>query len=386
MNPNVRLAAGIGLCAILWSAVTCSGAAAREVTVPSVCRRLVAQMHRSRAAMLPEAAHGLLRLRPWIEFPATRLSQNTAAYRQILAASRAGLPKVETPFPIPNGSIIDALQGTDLFAVHLVEGTDNCLFTRFVEWHRGAAAHAIAGPDFPEVPCAGQYEWAKFAVVLSQPAYLQSGPGSHHSGGMLYSIALWNAGKWERPCSVSIRFKYEYPLRLRYCAADRSVCQAARQIAPVIERRYSAYWGTVYDGGGYLPILPFQFHRPIVAQERALVSRARHIAVAAAERQHAPAYIRSAIPMYFSFFPLSLEHKLYLAALTRGSDPAWIARWILPDIKRYVSARELASGGGSLLFVFSSAVIHSNRLMPLAVLSLHERTRWVKSIEGQAAR
>ncbi len=130
-------------------------------------------------------------------------------------------------------------------------------------------------------------------------------------------IAPWQAGQWARLCPVSIRFRYQYPVKLRYCGSNGALCRAARKVGPDLERRYHAYSIAQLDAvnAGY-SIYKFRLHTVLTVEGRVLVDRARRIAEATAERRHAAARIPSEIPAYFSFFPLRLEHRLYLGAAT----------------------------------------------------------------------
>lgn len=383
MSQHHRLAARAGLAAVVASAAVCASAGARSAPLPSLCTRLVRRMHRAPEAVLNEATPGADWMRPWIAFPAVHLPQGTEAYGRIAAAWRAQMPKGLFRPPLRN---IEALQGTGLFVANTILGSGDCLSSTFFAWKPGGRPRVTGDPQFPLSLCSRDGSWAKFAIVLGQPAYLATGQLNHHSLDEVMFIAPWQAGKWARPCPVSIRFRYAYAAKLRYCGSNRALCRAARKVAPVLERRYHAYSIEQLDAFnvGY-SIRKFSWHAARTVQARALVDRARRIAEAMAERRHAPAWVPSAIPAFFSFFPLRLEHRVYLGAAT-GEGRSWAARWILPHGRWSSGGDRSQSERNTEFFLFSAPRAHGDRLVPLAVFSMHGRVQGVRSIEARDGR
>ena len=329
---------------------------------------------------MQEATPGADWMRPWIAFAAVHLPQGTEGYGRIAAAWRAQMPK--GLFAPPLGKV-ETLQGTGLFVANTILGSGDCLSPTFFSWQPGGRPLVIGDPQLPLSLCSRDGSWGRFALVLGQPAYLATGRLNHHSLDEVMFIAPWRAGKWARPCPVSIRFRYQYPVKLRYCGSNGALCRAARKVAPVLARRYHAYSVAQLDAfnAGY-SIIKFRLRAVLTVEERVLVDRARRIAEATAESRHAPAWIPSAIPAYFSFFPLRLEHRLYLGAAT-GEGRSWAARWILPHGRWSSGVGGNPSKGGSEFFLFSAPHAHAVRLVPLAVFSMHWRVQGVRSIEAR---
>ncbi|MGC8522563.1 MAG: hypothetical protein ACP5PN_12035 [Steroidobacteraceae bacterium] len=187
---------------------------------------------------LKDATPGGEWMRPWIAFPAVHLQPGTEPYERIVAAWRAQMPKGLLAPPLWS---VENLSGTGLFVANTIQGSGDCLNCTFFAWKPGARPRVLAEPQFPLLLCSRDGGWGRFALVLGQRAYLASGPQNDHSLDEVMRIAPWRALGWTRPCPVSIRFRYQYPVRLRSCGSNRALCRAARKVAPAIERRYHAY-------------------------------------------------------------------------------------------------------------------------------------------------
>jgi hypothetical protein len=171
-------------------------------------------------------------------------------------------------------------------------------------------------------------------------------------------------------------------VRLRYCGSDQAVCSAVRQVAPRVERQYEAYsaaWLDAFNEGGPLP--KFRFNGELSAQDQVLISRAQRIAMSTAESRGAPARLLNAILLNFDFFPLRLDHKLYLGAVTGGVNPADTARWFVPS-ERYLGETAGKPVPGTLFVVYEAPGAHSHQLQPLAVFGMHQQTSGIESIQA----
>jgi hypothetical protein len=177
-------------------------------------------------------------------------------------------------------------------------------------------------------------------------------------------------------------------VRLRYCGSDRTVCVAVRKIAPVVERRYEKYsveQNADFNEIGTFSFKGFRFQSALTAEGRALVGRARDIAMSRVtedERHGAPSWLRNLIPGDVAFFSLRLDGKLYVATTTGGPRRAGLLHWIVPHAEQYFGEVGVGRKDGSLLVVYQAPRAHSHQLVPLAVLTMHSRTSGIKSIDA----
>jgi len=205
-------------------------------------------------------------------------------------------------------------------------------------------------------------------MVLGQPAYIEYGSLDATNLDAVVVIAPWTGKGWGPPCPVSIRFTYGYDVTLLYCGAAKTVCSAARKVAPEVERRYEAYSVSFIEAfNSGIPFPKFQFRGPLEAKDRALVARARRLGIptnVTPGSGAAPAYMRNLNPGATEYFPLPLEGKLYLGAADHNAspNPSW-PEW--------------------LFFVFEPPTARSRQLVPLAVITVQRGTTGVKSIEAR---
>jgi hypothetical protein len=278
---------------------------------------------------------------------------------------------------------IETLPKADLFMAFGRAGSLNCLQPMFLIGKSGGALHVVLPADTnPPCELSDQLE-GELATVLGQPTYIESGPLDRNGRDSLLLVVPWLGTAWGQSCTVSIRFTLRYPVRLRYCGSDQAVCSAARQVAPRVERQYEAYsaeWLEAFNEG--VPLPKFRFDGALSAQDQVLISRAQRIAMSTAESRGAPARLLNAIMIDFDFFPLRLDHKLYLGAATGGVNPADTARWFVPS-EQYLGKAASKPVPGTLFVVYQAPGAHSHQLQPLAVFGMHQQTSRVESIQAR---
>jgi hypothetical protein len=192
----------------------------------------------------------------------------------------------------------------------------------------------------------------------------------------------WSGTEWGQSCTVSIRVTLQYSVKLQYCGSDQAVCGAARQVAADLEGQYETYeadWLEAFNQHVALP--KFRFNGELSAQDQILVARARHMARFTAESHGARADLLDGIMMDFDFFPLHLDHKLYLGAITGGANPADTARWFVPNA-RYLGEPARKPAPTTLFVVYQAPGAKSRQLQPLAVFGMHQQTSGVESIQA----
>lgn len=363
MNTHNRLVKRVNLCCIVAVAALGPGAAARSVAVPSLCARLASRMRRS-TVVVPKSAPpkywDRTPMSPWIRYSADFLSQTTRAYHRIASIWAAHMGRY--PPPLRN---IETLPGTDLFVANAILGSGKCLNSMFFAWKPGGFPHPIAGPQLPLPPCSRDDQWGELAMVLKRPAYIESEEPNPANIDSSVLVAQWLGSGWARPCRVSIHYAYQYSATPRYCGAGRALCMDARKTAAAVERRYHAWTAmSIYDFNqdASIPQRKFHFDGVQSAQGRALAARARRLAISKAVETGS-----SALPPWLrylsrdaSYFPVRLDHKLYLGAVDRKPYPR----------------------SESLFFLFRAPHADSHRLVPLAVFTMHWGVTGVKSIRA----
>lgn len=374
MSSNRRhLAIRISLMTAFAAAMTSPGAGAKSPAVPSLCTRLTTQMRHSPETVMKDATSPSPSWQPWVVSASSGQPLPYDVYRPIASAWQAHMDSM-----VMQG--VEILPEADLFMAFGRAGSFNCLQPLFLAGKSGGALHVVSPADAnPPCELTDQSEGG-LATVLGQPAYIESGPLDRNGRDSLLLVVPWLGAAWGQSCTVSIRFTRRYPVRLRYCGLDQAVCSAARDVAPRLERRYEAYsaeWlEDFYEG---VPPPKFRFEGALSAQDRVLVSRAQRMAKASAQSRGIPARLLNPIMSNFDFFPLRLDHKLYLGAVTGGANPAGTARWFVPS-ERYLGGAASKPVPGTLFVVYQAPGAHSDQLQPLAVFGMYQQTVGVESI------
>lgn len=263
-------------------------------------------------------------------------------------------------------------------------GSGDCLQYQFFERKRGGAVRLLGSPPIESDLCSRDGTSGSLATVLGEPSFIVYGSDNPDTNGPRLNIVRWKGTHWGPACHVSIQWMHKYPVRLRYCGSNSAVCVAARKIAPAVERRYEKYsaeQNADFNEIGTFSFKGFQFQSTFTAEGRALVGRARRIAMSRVtkdERRGAPSWLRNVIPGDVAFFSLRLDRKLYVATTSSPDLP----RWIVPHAKRYFGEVGAERKNGSLLVVYQAPRAHSQQLVPLAVLTMHSGTSGIKLIEA----
>lgn len=379
MNRKKRIAIILNLCGLAGISMIAPGAQAKSPAVSSICSRLVAQLHASSATVLNDLLVKKTMLPPWIVNAASHPAQGDPAYRYLPPDWRT-MGGRGASFPI-----IESLPGTALSMVSAIAGSGDCLQYQFFERKRGGAVHLLGSPPIESDLCSRHGTWGSLATVLGKPAFIVYGSENPDNNGPRLNIMPWKGTSWGHACHVSIQWMHRYPVKLRYCGSDRAVCAAARKVAPAVQRRYERYSAEQlrdFNEIGTFSLRGFRFHDTLTTRGRALVVRARHIAmsrVTAAESHGAPSRLRVVFSGDVAFFPLRLDGKLYVASATGGPD---LIRWVVPPGKGYFAGVEGDRNNGSLLVVYQTPRAGNHYLVPLAVLTMHSRTSSIKSIEA----
>jgi hypothetical protein len=381
MNRKKRIAILVNVCGLAGICMIVPAAQAESPAARSICSRLAAQMLASRATVLKDLVVRKT-MQPWIVNASSQPAQGDPAYRQLPPVWRTMGGRGAT-FPT-----IESLPGTELSMVSAIAGSGDCLQYQFFERKQGDALRILGDPPIESDLCSRHGKWGSLAIVLGEPAFIAYGSLNPDDNGSLLNIMPWKGTYWGQACHVSIRLMHRYPARLLYCGSDRAVCDAARRVAPAIERRYETYSAEQladFNEIGSFSFQGFQFQSAPTAEGRVLVGRARRIAmsrVTAAESRGAPSWLRVVIPADVAFFPLRLVDKLYVASTTGGADPPSLIRRIVPHANRYLGAAGTKHGPGSLLVVYQPPPARSHQLVPLAVFTMHSQTSGVKSIQA----
>ena len=381
MNKQKRIATLAGLWALAEIGAVWPTAEATSAVPPSICSRLAVQMRASPATVLEDLVVKKT-MQPWIVNASSQPAQGDPAYRYLPPEWRT-MGGRGASFPT-----IESLPGTELSMVSAIAGSGDCLQYQFFERKHGGAVRLLGDPPIESDLCSRQGTWGSLATVLGEPSFITYGSLNPDNNDSLLNIMPWKGTYWGQACHVTIQLMRRYPVRLRYCGSDRAVCGAARKVAPAVERRYERYSAEQladFNEIGTFSFQGFRFQGTLTAEGRALVSRARGIAmssVTAAERRGAPSWLRVVIPADVAFFPLRLDDKLYVASTTGGADPTTLIRWIVPHAKRYLGAVGPKHRRGSLLVVYQAPRARGHQLVPLAVLTMHSPTSGVKSIQA----
>lgn len=379
MNRKKRIAIILNLCGFAGISMIAPGAQAKSPANASICSRLVAKLRAAPGTVLSNMVVKKTMLTPWIVNASSHPAQGDPAYRHLPPVWRIMGGRGAT-FPT-----IESLPGTALSMVSAFAGSADCLQYQFFERKRGGAVHLLGSPPIESDLCSRDGTSGSLATVLGKPAFVVYGSDNPDIKGAHLNITPWKGASWGQACHLSIQRMHRYPVKLRYCGADRAVCVAARKIAPAVERRYEGYSAEQlrdFNEIGRFSFRGFRFQDTLTARGRALVARARHIAmsrVTAAQSHGAPTPLRSVFSADVAFFSLRLGGDLYVASATRGSN---LIRWIVPPAKGYFASVAGDRNNGSLLVVYQTPRARNHHLVPLAVLTMHSRTSSTESIEA----
>lgn len=377
MNRKNQIAIILNLCGLVGFGIGAPGAYAKSPPTGSICSRLVAQLRDSSATVLNDLLVKNTMLPPWIVNASSHPAQGDPAYHYLPPDWRTMGGGGASP------PTIEALPGTALLLVSQFAGSGDCLEYQIFERSRGGAVHLLGSPPIKSDLCERAGTSGSLATVLGKPAFIVYGSDNPDINGPRLNIFPWKGTSWGPVCHVSIQWMYRYPVRLRYCGSDRTVCAAARKVAPAVERRYGRYWAEQnrdFNNIGTFSFRGFRFQDTVTAQARALVARARHIAISrvtAAENQGAPSGLRNLFSGDVALFSLRLDGKLYVASATNGPS---LIRWIVPPGKGYFASVGGDRNNRSLLVVYQAPHADSHHLVPLAVLTTHSRTSGIKAI------
>jgi hypothetical protein len=376
INLNRRhLAIRVGLMA-LSAATALPGAGANSPAVPSLCTRLATQMRQLPERVTQDATSPSPNWQPWVVSADLDQPLPYDVYSHIAAAWQARMGSMTMQG-------IETVPKTDLFMAFAYAGAFHCLAPMFFTGKTGDTLKTVGSPADASSPCEMSDQTdGGLATVLGEPAYIESGPLDQSGTDSSLLVVPWLGTVWAQSCTVSVRVALRYPVTQRYCGSDQAVCNAARQIAPRVERQYEAYsadWLEAFNQG--VPLPKFRFNGELSARDQTLIARAKHIARSTAESRGAPARLLDAILTDFDFFPLRLDHKLYLGAVTGGANPADIARWFVPG-ERYLGETAGKPESGTLLVVYQAPGAHSDHLQPLAVFGMRQQTSGIESIQA----
>lgn len=379
MNRKTRLVIVLNLCGLAGLGISAPGAYAESPPTGSICSQLVAQLRASSATVLNDLLVNKTMLPPWIVNAPSRPAQGDPAYRhlppvwRIMGGRGASFPTIES------------LPGTALSMVSAFAGSGDCLQFQFFEQKRGGDVHLLGSPPIQSDLCERHGTSGTLATVLGKPAFIVYGSENPDVNGPRLNITPWDGTSWSPACHVSIQWMHKYPVGLRYCGSDRAVCVAARKVAPAIERRYERYSAEQvadFNDIGTFSFKGFRLQDTLTTQERALVARARHIAISrvtAAPSHRGPSSLRGVFSADVALFSLRLDGKLYVASATSGPS---LIRWIVPPAKGYFAGVGDAPDNGSLLVVYKTPRASDRHLVPLAVLTMHSQTSSIRAIEA----
>lgn len=350
----------------LWGAAAIASAAPNAgvgaAAAPSLCERLVTQLRRSTATVAKDAAASGRWLQPWIVFARKHPAKDVGVYPELLSIwrSEGGAQPPTT---------IETLPGAGISRVSWNGGEADgyCSHPMFFQWKRGATPRVLGLPPLDFTPCLYRGQLGRLATVLGRPAYVESETLDHTRMDTLLLISAWRGRVWGRPCPVAIRFSHQLTVRQRYCGAERTVCAAAGEIAPVLWRRYYAYLiNSVNALTQGAPTPQVTFGDTLSEQAWKEIGRARRIATPkalAAGSGAEPSWLEHFDRDGVEYFPLRLNGKAYLGAISQGSY-----------------------GSVSLFGVYGTLHAGSKRLIPLAVFKMRWQQKDVKSIQARAHR
>ncbi len=379
MNRKKRIAILLTLCGLAGIGMIAPRAQAKSPAAASICSRLVTQLRASPATVLNDLVVKKTMLPPWIVNASSHPAQGDPVYRHLPPEWRT-MGGRGASFPT-----IEGLPRTALSMVSAFAGSGDCLQYQFFERKQAGAVRLLGSPPIQSDLCSLAGTSGSLATVLGKPAFIVYGSDNPDNHGPRLNIMPWKGTRWGPACHVSIQWTHRYPVRLRYCDADRAVCVAARKSAPAVERRYERYFAEQdadFNDIGTFSFRGFRFQSTLTAEGRALVGRARRIAMSRVtedERHGAPSWLRGVFSADVPLFSLRLDGKLYVASATGGPN---LIRWIVPPAKGYFNEVGGDRNNGPLLVVYQAPRAHSHQLVPLAVLTMHSRTSGVKSIEA----
>jgi hypothetical protein len=342
-------------------AVACPYAGASSATPPSLCEQLATRMSESPTTLLKDAtATPSSGLSPWVLPVKPQPAESEPVYNRIAPIWRKRLG----PWP---DRTIQTLPGTDLYMARTIAGSGACLQYMFIEWKRGGIPRVLDDPRLGLGACARLGSWGGLATVLGQPVYLESASPDPSSIDSLLGIAPWLGGKWGQTCHVSIRYTYQSSATQQYCGATQMLCTATREAAAEVERPYHAWsvgFASWFNENPSQPAPKFHYGTARSPEEQALVARAQRIGIpetVASASGANPPWLHDLNRSDAYYFPLRLNSQLYVAAVTDKVYPS----------------------SGSLFFLFQAPHAGSQRLVPLAVFTMHWGPAGVKSIQAQ---
>lgn len=347
--------------ALVWLAALCPGAA--RPAAPSLCARLANQLRGSPGIAAKDARQPGRWLRPWVAFAQAHPVKSEALAAQLVAQWRTAMgPAAPTR--------IERLPAAGLIRISRNGGQIDryCSHAMFFKRQRGGVRHVLSLPPLYRTPCGYRHQSGSLATVLGRPAYVESEALDLSRSDALLQISPWRGSDWGRPCSVAIRFTHRSRVtRQLYCGAQRTVCAAARQIAPAVGRRYQLYAVNAVDAvTGHASGARVQFDDSRRVRAWLLIDHAQRIATAkslAAVRGPSPAWLRHFRLGRVEYFPLRLNGTSYLGAIG-----------------------PIAYGARTLFGVYQMPRGRSRRLVPLAVVRMRWQRDGVKSIQIRGAR
>ncbi len=207
--------------------------AAEAAAEPSLCMRLANEAREAPAAAWTQADP----LSTWIRRAQPAEPSATVA---ALAYDARWRDRVGTPDSRPMS--VQQLEGTPVYMVDDVAGTAACQSLVLVWAPPGQPAREIQQPFELEGRdmslCTTQF--AGFAHVLGQPAFIVGGAPSMISPDLHYRIATWVDGRWAQRCSLTVRRLTTMAAAKRYCAPGGKVCDAGQPVAWRLARAYEA--------------------------------------------------------------------------------------------------------------------------------------------------
>lgn len=222
---NQRLLAGLALAGLaLQSAATAE---------PSLCTRLADAVRQAPAATWAQPDP----LSAWVQ-------RAQAAHPSHLVTTMAQDARWRERLGVPDLELVGVqqLEGAPVYLVDHVAGTAACQSLVLVQAPPGRPLREVrppfdlGGEDMSL--CVTQF--AAFARVLGQPAFIVGGARSMASPDVRYRIATWREGAWAQRCSITVRRSAGLTAAQRYCAPGTPVCNAAQPVAQRLAQAYEA--------------------------------------------------------------------------------------------------------------------------------------------------
>ncbi|MBI3346475.1 MAG: hypothetical protein HY020_04605 [Burkholderiales bacterium] len=217
---------------------------------PSLCARLADEARGASPATWAKADP----LADWVKpvqaskaSPTVTALGNDARWRELLSAPESRPMRVQQ------------LTGTSVYMVADFAGTANCQSLVLVEAKPGQPGRQIKPPAGTERMDLCTTQWASFAQVLGQPAFVVGGAPSMVSPDLNYRIATWNGRGWGQACRIAIQRRTAMTAGQRFCAPGSPVCDAGQPVAQRLAQAYetSRAAGKPLDAlafnGGYRP-------------------------------------------------------------------------------------------------------------------------------------